>query len=137
MLARLRPTLDFFPSPVPDRPGLVIPDPFQFTDATLIVPPVLVECLEYFDGVRTENDLREHLVRLTGQIDVGDVIAHLRDSLSQAGFLEDESFARVKQEAERAFAEAPVREPAHAGSGYPIEVPELTATLAGYLQQPE
>ena len=42
MLARLRPTLDFLPSPIPDKPGLMIRDPFQFSDATLVIPPVLV-----------------------------------------------------------------------------------------------
>lgn len=49
MLARLRPTLDFLPSPIPDKPGLMIRDPFQFSDATLVIPPVLVESLTYFD----------------------------------------------------------------------------------------
>ena len=41
MLPRLRTNLDLFPSPVEDRPGLVIRDPFHFSDATLIIPPVL------------------------------------------------------------------------------------------------
>ena len=36
-------------------------------------------------------------------------------------------------ETERAFAEAPVREPAHAGTGYPGEPAELRATMADYL----
>ena len=71
MPARLRHTLDFMPSPVQDRPGLVIRDPFHFSDATLIIPPVLVPCLEFFDGEHSERDLRECLVRITGELDVG------------------------------------------------------------------
>jgi AmmeMemoRadiSam system protein B len=133
MLARLRPTLDFMPSPVPDKPGLLIRDPFRFSDATLIIPPVLVESLTYFDGARSSLDLREHLVRLTGDLDVGGLEQHLIDTLSGAGFLEDESFFRRKEEAERAFAVAPTREPAHAGTGYPEDPARLTSTLRGYL----
>ena len=71
MLARLRTDLDFMPSPFEDRPGLVIRDPFHFSDATLIVPPALVACLEFFDGEHCELDLRAHLVQLTGDLDVG------------------------------------------------------------------
>src|SRR6266481_3745388 len=92
MLPRLRGNLDFLPSPMPDRPGLVIRDPFQYSDATLIIPPSLVTCLEFFDGVRTELDLREYLVRLTGDISVGDLERHLIDTLSDAGFLDDDNF---------------------------------------------
>jgi len=133
MLARLRPTLDFMPSPVPDKPGLLIRDPFYFSDATLIIPPVLVESLTYFDGVHSSLDLREHLVRLTGDVDVGGLEQHLIDTLSEAGFLEDEKFFRLKEEAERTFAGAPTRESVHAGTGYPETPAELTATLRGYL----
>lgn len=133
MLARLRSSLDFMPSPVAERPGLLIRDPFQFSDATLIVPPALVPCLQFFDGDHSELDLRSHLVQLTGELDVSALLAHLTEALSGAGFLEDETFARLKSEAERAFAEAGLREPSHAGSAYPAEKDELSATLAGYM----
>jgi AmmeMemoRadiSam system protein B len=132
MLPRLR-NLDFLPSPVPDRPGLVIRDPFQYSDATLIIPPGLVTCLEFFDGEHSSLDLREYLVRATGDLEVGEIEQHLLDTLSTAGFLEDESFLRVKAQAERAFAEASIREPAHAGSGYPDEKSELIRTFNEYL----
>jgi AmmeMemoRadiSam system protein B len=133
MLARLRPTLDFMPSPVPDKPGLLIRDPFQFSDAALVIPPALVESLTYFDGRRTPLDLREFLVRLTGELDVGELQQHLVDALSEAGFLEDDNFFRRKEEAERAFASAPTRQPAHAGTGYPEDPAELTSTFRAYL----
>jgi AmmeMemoRadiSam system protein B len=135
MLPRLRNNLDFLPSPVPDRPGLVIRDPFHYSDATLIVPPGLVSCLEFFDGEHSSLDLREYLVRATGDLEVGEIEQHLTETLSAAGFLEDEAFDRRKQQAERAFAEAPVREPSHAGSGYPDEKSELTRTFDEYLSR--
>ena len=133
MLPRLRTSLDFLPSPVPDRPGLVIRDPFQYSDATLIIPPGLVACLEFFDGEHSSLDLRAYLVRATGELEVGEIEQHLLDTLSAAGFLEDEAFARRKEAAERAFAEAPIREPSHAGSGYPEEKSELIRTFDEYL----
>src|SRR5579872_6851210 len=133
MLSRLRQNLDFMPSPVKDKPGLVIRDPFHYSDATLIVPPGLVACLEFFDGQHSDLDLREFLVRLTGDLQVGEIEKHLVEALSNAGFLEDDTFVQRKGEAERAFASAPLREPVHAGSGYPGEPSELTQTLREYM----
>jgi AmmeMemoRadiSam system protein B len=135
MLARLRHTLDFMPSPLRDRPGLLIRDPLRFSDATLILPPALVACLEFFDGRHAELDLRAYLVQMTGDLDVGGLVRRLADTLASAGFLEDENFARIKDAAERAFAEAPVREPVHAGSGYPADPAELTEIFAEYLPE--
>jgi AmmeMemoRadiSam system protein B len=133
MLPRLRAELDFFPSPLPDKPGLVIRDPFHYSDATLIIPPALATCLEFFDGARSELDLRAHLVRLTGDLSAGELLDHLLDALNGAGFLENEEFAKRKEGTERAFAEAPLRHPAHAGSGYPAESDALSETLRGYM----
>jgi len=133
MLPRLRASLDFMPSPVEERPGLLIRDPFQYSDATLIIPPALVACLTFFDGEKTALDLREYLVRLTGDLDVGGLQTHLEDTLSQAGFLDDEPFARRKEETERAFADAPVRAAVHAGGGYPDNPEELRTTFGEYL----
>ena len=100
MLPPLRVNLDFFPSPVEDRPGLVIRDPFQYSDATLIVPPALVACLECFDGQHSELDLRALLVRITGDLQSGELAQHLIDTLSAAAFLQDDNFERRKAEAE-------------------------------------
>ena len=122
------------PSPVRERPGLLIRDPHRFSDVTLIVPTALVEALRYFDGQLTELDLRQHLVRLIGSLDVGDVLQGLKDSLSKAGFLHDEEFARLRDERIRAFVEAPHRAPAHAGSAYPDEPARLKETFDGYFR---
>ena len=134
MLARLRSSLDFMPSPVEDRPGLLIRDPFQYTDATLIIPPALVGCVEFFDGEHSELDLRAYLVQLTGDLDVTVLMNHLTETLSSAGFLQDEVFAKLKEAAERNFTEARVREPQHAGAGYPGEPELLTATFGEYMK---
>ena len=121
------------PSPSAEHPGLFIRDPYRYSDAMLIIPPVLTACLECFDGAHTDLDLRASLVRLTGDLNVGPLQEHLLQTLSSAGFLEDEPFARMKQERIQQFAASPVREPAHAGSAYPAESKQLQETMARYM----
>ncbi|MEO8099516.1 MAG: AmmeMemoRadiSam system protein B [Acidobacteriota bacterium] len=136
MLPRLRQDLDMMPSPMQDRPGLLMRDPFQFSSATLVIPKDLVQCLTFFDGEQSSLDLRAYLVRLTGDLAVGELEQHLIDTLSNAGFLEDDKFAEMKELAQREFAEAPTRLAQHAGSGYPERPGELRDTFEGYLAGP-
>jgi AmmeMemoRadiSam system protein B len=126
--------LDFMPSPSPENPGLLIRDPYRFSDAVLIVPPPLVACLECFDGRQTELDLRALLVSITGSFEVEQIVQNLVETLQNAGFLEDETFARMQAEKRREFAELPVREPAHAGSAYPAEPGELREIMVEYME---
>src|SRR5579872_5841006 len=97
------------PSPSADHPGLFIRDPYRYSDAMLIIPPLLVECLQCFDGRKTDLDLRAVLVRLTNELQVGSIEQHLIETLSSAGFLDDENFAHMQAERRREFAERPVR----------------------------
>jgi AmmeMemoRadiSam system protein B len=121
------------PSPAEDRPGLLIRDSFRYSDVVLIIPPPLVPLLQFFDGEHTESDLRDALFRATGEIELGPLIAHLTDTLSSSGFLENEQFERLKQARHDEFASLPVREPAHAGSAYPTDLPELQSTMKTWM----
>jgi hypothetical protein len=121
------------PSPSPEHPGLFIRDPYRFSDAMLIIPPMLVECLGCFDGRQTELDLRAALVRIANSLEVGEIAQHLARTLSDAGFLEDESFARMEAERRREFTQKAVREPAHAGGAYPGQPDELRQTMSRYM----
>jgi AmmeMemoRadiSam system protein B len=127
-------SLDFMPSPDPQHPGLLIRDPFRFSDATLLIPPQLVACLACFDGEQTALDLRSSLVRLTGEIQVGDLEKHLYDTLSDAGFLEDEKFEQLRQARTSEFATAAKREASHAGSAYPASEEEARRALSEFMQ---
>lgn len=133
-LPRLRLDLDFLPSPLEERPGLLIRDPFHYSDATLIIPPMLVPCLELFDGENTESELREALVRSTGDLQVGDIQAHLIETLCNAGFVEDETFAEMRETRQAEFRDAPTRLAAHAGGGYPDQLPELETVMTEWLK---
>ena len=136
-LPRLRANLDFMPSPVPEQPGLLIRDPFHYSDVTLIFPPPLVECLALFDGEQTGLDLRAALVRITGDFQVGDLEASLIDSLDRSGFLENETFEGLREVRHKEFAAAPTRAAAHAGSAYPGERGELVETMRAYMEPDE
>jgi len=133
-LPRLRLSLDFMPSADPEHPGLLIRDPFKFSDAMLLVPPQLVACLACFDGEQTTLDLRASLVRLTGEIQVEQIEKHLYEALSEAGFLEDKKFEDLRKTRVAEFVAAPKREASHAGSAYPDSRAEAHQTVAKFMQ---
>jgi AmmeMemoRadiSam system protein B len=132
-LPRLRLNLDFQPSPIEDRPGLLIRDSRNYSDVMLVIPPPLVACLAFFDGEHDELDLKSALARITGELDVSEIQQHFIEMLSRSGFLHDHIYDELREQRHRAFAESPVREPSHAGSAYPAERAELQRTLAGYM----
>jgi MEMO1 family protein len=129
MLPRLRLNLDFLPSPDPRKPGLYIRDPYGYSDSTLLVPPPLVQALDCFDGEQSSLDLRATLVRITGQIQVGDIEKDLVDSLNHAGFLENNHYRELKASREAAFAAESFRLPNFAGAAYPSEPVALSQLL--------
>ena len=133
LLPRLRRDLDFMPSPVEESPGLLIRDSFQYSDAVLIIPPVIVQCLTCFDGEQTRLDLHAMLVRLTGDLQVSPIEENLIETLSRSGFLEDEVFAAMKDKREREFRDASVRAPSHAGSAYPEEPDAMRLQMDAWL----
>jgi hypothetical protein len=132
-LAALRPNLDLMPSPLAERPGLLVRDPFRYAEATIVIPSALVPCLAFFNGRYLEGEVSEALQRLTGDGRVGEVVGHLARVLSEGGFLDDENFGRLRAERHRAFAEGQRRDAAHAGAAYPAEQAALRKTLEGYL----
>lgn len=132
-LSRLRQDLDFMPSPIEEQPGLLIRDSFHYSEAVIVIPPPLVQCLACFDGQQTALDLRQLLVKVTGDLQVGEIADQLTGALSLNGFLEDENYQRMKAEREQAFAEAPVREASHAGTAYPADAESLRETMAEWM----
>jgi AmmeMemoRadiSam system protein B len=123
------------PSPVRDRPGVLLRDPFRYTEDVVIVPPPLVPFLRYFDGGHEESDLVTALFRATGEIGAGDYARELAASLRRRGFLEDDELERRRQARHRSFSAAPRREASHAGAAYSTDAEELTAALVRYLAE--
>lgn len=133
-LPQLRAGLDIFPSPVPERPGLLLRDPFRYTEDVIIIPPLLASGLLYFDGERTQIELQAHLSSLAGQPVSSDIIESMYDTLESRGFLETEEFERLRRRRHAEFAAAPLRLPAHAGAAYPDQTEALRLKLDEYLQ---
>jgi hypothetical protein len=134
-LPRLRRGLDIFPSPVPDRPGLLFRDPFRYTDEILIIPPLLVAALSFFDGESTLLDAQAYLSRLIGQLVPGEIIESMVGVLRANGFLETAEFERLRAARHAEFAAAQARMPVHSGSSYSEQTEELRAELDDYLRE--
>ncbi len=137
ILPALRMNLDFMASPSEEHPGLLIRDPYQFSDKTLIIPPPVVPALELFDGASTKLDLHKALVEITGELQVSELAGHLAGALSEAGFLEDASYERMREAAKSAFTAARTREASHAGAAYPDDAAEIRQVFGEYLQTAE
>ena len=135
-LPQLRYELDLMPSPLDDRPGLLLRDPLQYSDATIIVPPLLARALELFDGKSTDLDLRAWLTRATGELETSELANHLTQTLDDSGFLHSDAFFRLREAKHADFAAAPERAPAHAGSAYPEDADALRATMLGWEMPP-
>ena len=116
------------PSPVEDRPGLMIRDSYGYSGRTLILPPPIVPFLQFFNGETEENELSAQLVRETGDLSITKVKDQVWEALSQAGFLEDEVYEKAREEKHKEFAAAEVKLANHAGGAYP-DTPEELRTV--------
>jgi AmmeMemoRadiSam system protein B len=133
-LAALRRSLDLMPSPVSDRPGLLMRDPFGYTSQVLIIPPPLVPLLRLFDGEHQEQDLAAALYRETGDTSSSEFARRFAETLGGNGFLENDDLACRREERQRAFAESERREPLLAGEAYPEDAAALRALLDGWFR---
>lgn len=125
-LPRLRRDLDIFPSPMEDRPGLLLRDPYQYTSAMAVIPPALVPCLALFDGEHSRADLSEALHRLTERLDLAPIVEHLVGTLGEAGFLEDDHFLAMREVRHAEFTCSPIRSAVHVGE-------QITTELDGWM----
>jgi AmmeMemoRadiSam system protein B len=131
-LPPLRQGLDIMPSPLQDHPGALIRDPFRYSEAILVIPPVLVLGLPYFDGEHTVLDIQAELTRRTGQIAPREAVDKLVEALNNAGFLETEAFFAMREQRQIEFRAAKERSPAHAGAAYPEEPEAARSKLQEY-----
>lgn len=133
-LEKLRPGLDIMPSPAPERPGLLMRDPYRYATEMLIIPPLLAAGLVMFDGESTTLDLQAQLSRLVGQLVPSETIDAFHEALDQSGFLMTEAWERMRHERHAEFAAARTRRPVHSGSGYAGEATDLGRQLSEYLR---
>lgn len=132
VLPALRRALDIMPSPDSNRPGLLLRDPFRFTDKILIIPPPWTLGLRCLNGEHTELDLQEALTRATGELVFSTEVREFVGVLQEHGFLETEEFYRLRDQKNREFEEARERLPVHSGTGYPSDASEVHSTFDEY-----
>ncbi len=119
-LPRLRSDIDVMPSPIRERPGLLLRDPFGYTSAVFVIPPPWIAVLQCLDGEHSEIDAQAILTRLNGGVIVpAEPIREIVDVLREGGFLETEELFALKRAKHEAFRAAAVREPSHVGTAYP------------------
>jgi AmmeMemoRadiSam system protein B len=119
------------PSPIDSQPGLLLRDPFRYTDTVIVVPPEWVAVLRCLDGEHTLVDVQTILTRLSGgQIVPSGVITEFVSTIDELGFLETEQLEERRLRCVDAFRSASVREPSHAGSAYPDALDALETELA-------
>lgn len=133
-LPSLRNDIEVMPSPAPDQPGLLIRDPYHYSSAVLIIPPVLTPALSFLDGEKTWLDLQAFLTRHIGQIVPSEVVHDFVRTLDDQGFLQTEKFHAMREARHDEFRASRERTPVHAGSAYPAEAGELRKQLSGYMQ---
>lgn len=132
-LPRLRSSLDVFPSPVEDQPGLLLRDPLNYSEDILIIPPVFISALQMLDGKHTESEVQTQLTQVIGRPFPIHPLHEFLAVLQQAGFLETAEFNQMRAEKHAAFAALPLRAPSHSGAAYPADAFELRSTLDSYL----
>ena len=122
LLPRLRGDIDVMPSPLREQPGLLLRDPFLYTDHILVIPPTWVVVLQCLDGAHSVLDAQAILTRLAGgQIVAREEVEQFVSVLNEAGFIEGDELNELKERRHEAFRLAPMREATHAGSAYPAE----------------
>jgi len=115
------------------RPAILLRDPLQLADKTVVIPQQLAPLLALCDGTRDSNALRAALaVRFGLRIGPG-VLEQLLAALDEALLLDNDRFAQARERALAEYSQAPFRPPVMAGQSYPAGADELRHLLDGYL----
>lgn len=118
------------------HPHLLLRDPLQLAEQSLLIPLPLASVLGLCDG--TQADARAlsaaTAIRYGVSLKPGD-IQDLLAALDQAFLLENRAYAQARERALTAYRQLPFRPPASAGSSYPAEPGELRRLLDTYLEE--
>ena len=130
--AKLRP-LEFRPFEQNGQPYILLRDPYQLADKSLLVPHQLAPVLTFCDGTRPPAEIAgafsaRYRIPLQAAA-VEELLAALDDAL----LLDNARAAAAKQAALAIYRAAPHRPLLLADRGYPRQPDELAALLDGYL----
>ena len=130
-------TVDVRPVVLDGRPVILLRDPLQLTDKTVVISQELAPVLALCDGTRDLNGLLASLtIRYGLRIGPG-VLKQLLVTLDEALLLENERFAQARRQILTEYRQAPSRPLISAGQSYPTDAEELKRLLRGYLEAAE
>lgn len=114
---------------------LLLRDPLELTDKTLLIPQPIVPLLVLCDGTRSPSILRSVLAMRYGTFLSVQRIEETLRALDDAMLLENERSQQARSKAQTVFRQERFRKPASAGASYPEDPRELEAYLQKYLDQ--
>jgi AmmeMemoRadiSam system protein B len=118
------------------RHFVLLRDPLQLSDKTLLVPQLLAPALTLCDGTREDaNALSIALEIRFGLRIEPSFIDQFLVALDEALLLDNDRFAQAKERALAEYRRSPFRPPALAGRSYPADANELRRLLASYMDQ--
>jgi hypothetical protein len=116
------------------QPLLLLRDPLQLTEKTLLMPHALVPVLALCDGTREDaRALSASLALRFGLTLDHRVIDQLLAALDEVLLLDNDNYARARAEALEEYRNAPFRPPACAGRVYPQDPGELRLLLDAFV----
>jgi AmmeMemoRadiSam system protein B len=115
------------------QPMVLLRDPQQLSDTTIAIPRPLAPLLGMMDGTRDATGLEAVLLVRTGVRLAPGLMAKLLSDLDEAYLLDNERFAAAREEALRAYRDAPSRPVTLDGSSFPSEPEQAAAHLQSYV----
>ncbi len=115
------------------RPSILLRDPLQLAEQSVVIPQQLAPLLVLCDGTRDSNGLRAALAIRFGLRVGPSILEGLLAAFDEALLLENDHFAQAREHARAEYRQAPFRPPGLAGQSYPAGAGELRRLLQGYL----
>lgn len=131
-LPKLR-ALDIRPYRHQGQPHILLRDPTQISDQTLLVPQPLAAVLNFCDGKHDARAMRLAFERQYGMVLPASSVEQLLTALDEALMLDNEQFALAQKRTLERYRQAAFRSPALAGASYPADVGKLRQLLNNYL----
>ena len=119
------------------RASLLLRDPLELSDKTVVIPQGLAPLLAVCDGTRDSGALCASLgVRYGLRVDT-DVLDQILAAFDDALLLDNGRFTQARAQALAEYRRAPFRPPCCAGGSYPADADELRRALRAYLDEVE
>ena len=129
---KLRP-LDIRPHTQAGQAYILLRDPTQISEHTLLVPQPLATALAFCDGAHDVHAMRKTFEEYHGLALPLDLLEELLTALDEALMLENERTVNARAQTLAAYRSAPFRNPTLAGQAYPAQPHALRVALDNYL----